>query len=122
MKSNNHFMETVKHDLAQAVPPSVSTGVTFVSLEQAVSESLPLALVWYTTRDNSQQRAARIDIDKQVFLDDFGPVDRSLLTNEAELIVNFLSALDTRYTFAPALAGIATPLSERIADPYAQPK
>jgi len=115
-------METVKHELMHAVPPSVSTGVTFVSLEQAVSESLPLALVWYTTRDNSTPRAARIDIDKQVFLDDFGPIDRSALVNEAELIVNFLSALDTRHTFAPALAGVTTPLSERIANPYTQTK
>ena len=81
-------METVKHELMHAVPPSVSTGVTFVSLEQAVSESLPLALVWYTTRDNSMQRAARIEFNGgniRVAMEPDGSGSREMLLGEVHL-------------------------------------
>lgn len=84
-------METIRYELRDIVPHSQSTGVDFVRLEMP-RESSPLALVWYTNATTSEERGSRIDLHKQAFLDDFGNVDRSLLSAEAKLIVNFVNS------------------------------
>jgi hypothetical protein len=60
----------------------------------AKSEYLPLAVVWYTTPGNpAAQRGARIDLQKQIFLDDFAQFDRSSFSHEARQIVAFVHSL-----------------------------
>lgn len=99
-------METLSYDLADAVPRS-ATGVRLTRLEMAKDVSLPLALVWFTTWTDQQERGARIDLQKQAFLDDFGDVGRELMRGEAEMIVSFLSSLSTRQRVTAAMAGSA---------------
>ena len=88
-------METVNHTL-RGVLPHPKTGVDFVRLEMLKKESSPIALVWYKTSHETKEKGARIDLDKQVFLDDFGTVDRGAFANEARLIVRFLHGLSSK--------------------------
>jgi hypothetical protein len=71
------------------------TGIDFVRLEFLRSEPSPLALVWYRMPDSTEERGARIDLQKQVFLDDFGPFERGKLNAEAQLIVHLVHSYAT---------------------------
>jgi hypothetical protein len=87
-------METDIYYLAGRVPDSKVAGIHFVRLEMPRSaESSPLALVWYTSSGNTEERGSRIDLQKQVFLDDFDDYDRASLEAEAKLIVRFVHSL-----------------------------
>lgn len=101
-------METTTYELGAVVPFSVTTGVRFIRLEMARNEFFPLAIVWYTSNVNPSEQGARIDLQKQVFLDDPGGTDRSTFGAEAALIVAFLHARATeRATMvSPALASV----------------
>jgi hypothetical protein len=88
-------METVIYELAGRVPDSKAAGIHFVRLEMP-AESSPLALVWYTSSGNAEERGSRIDLQKQVFLDDFDDYDRASLDAEAKLIVRLVHSLTSR--------------------------
>jgi hypothetical protein len=97
-------METITYELAGLVPESNSegiraAGIKFVRLEMAI-ESSPLALVWYTVSGSAAVRGSRIDLEKQVFLDNFGDCDRGSLNAEAKWIVRYVNS--TRSTRAMA--------------------
>ncbi len=95
-------METVGYELRGVVPPS-STGIRFVRLEMTRGEFSPLALVWYTLPSDTQERGARIDLQKQIFIDDFGENDRGSFGAEARLIVSFLnSSVGNRAMMTPS--------------------
>jgi hypothetical protein len=83
-------METISYPLHGAVPPSETSGVNFIRIELLRHESSPLAVVWYTVRNEARERGARFDLQKQIFLDDIGDIDRSELSAEAHLIVAHL--------------------------------
>jgi hypothetical protein len=83
-------MDTITYELGALVPHSETTGVDFVRLEMSKYEHSPLALVWYTTAANPRERGARIDLQKQAFLDDFDDINRGSLNAEARLIVQFV--------------------------------
>jgi hypothetical protein len=86
-------MDTVIYELAGRVPDSKMAGIHFVRLEMARFESSPLALVWYTSSENAEERGSRIDLQKQAFLDDFDQYDRGSLDAEAKLIVQLVNSL-----------------------------
>ena len=111
-------METISYDLQGVVPMSMATGVKITRLEIPKHGNTPLVLVWYTVWDDLQERGARIDLHKQVFLDDFGDIDRANLNAEARLVVNFMSSLATRQTLVAAMATAAIPGMQRLADPW----
>jgi len=111
-------METQTYDLSEVIPISLATGVRFVRLEVPKYESLPLGLVWYTIWDTHEERGARIDLQKQAFLDDFGEIDRSELNAEAKLVVNFMASLATRQAIAAHMAPAAMRELEKVAEPY----
>ncbi|MDQ2711697.1 MAG: hypothetical protein M3Y72_01980 [Acidobacteriota bacterium] len=81
-------METVTYDLRGVLPDSFAD-VEFLRLELPKSKPIPLGLVWFTTPDSQEERGARIDLQKQVFLDDFGLASRESLCNQARMIVEF---------------------------------
>jgi hypothetical protein len=114
-------METISYDLQAMVPMSTATGVKITRLEIPKYGATPLVMVWYTIWDDRQERGARIDLHKQVFLDNFGDIDKSNLNAEARLVVNFMSSLATRQTLVAAMATAAMPGMQRLADPW-QPK
>ncbi len=96
-------METVTYDLRGVLPGS-SAKVEFLRIEVPKSEPIPLALVWFNTPDNPEERGVRIDLQKQIFLDNFGAVDRESLRNRAREIVDFLfSSQAHERIVAPAL-------------------
>jgi hypothetical protein len=111
-------METLTYDLSEIVPISLATGVKFARLEIPKYESLALGLVWYTIWDEHQERGARIDLQKQAFLDDFGEIERGKLNAEARLVVNFISSLSTRQALASHMAPAAMRELEKISDPW----
>lgn len=82
-------METVTYGL-EGVIPSSKAKVEFLRIELLKNEASPLATVWFRGPDDTHERGARIDLQKQIFLDDFGKVSRSELMAEARLIVSFL--------------------------------
>ncbi len=86
-------METVIYELAGRVPDSKAAGIHFVRLEMPRFESSPLALVWYTSSGNAEEHGSRIDLQEQVFLDDFDDYDRASLDAEAKLIVRLVHSL-----------------------------
>ena len=66
----------VIHSLEEVLPEYKLSGIAFNRIELLEEEASPLALVWYTGLGGTRgESAARIDIQKQVFLDDFGTVD-----------------------------------------------
>lgn len=85
-------MNTVTYALGGLVPVSESTGVRFVRLEMAESEYSPLALVWYLLPNDNAEHGARLDLQKRVFLDGFGPSGPGTFGAEAQLIVTFLNS------------------------------
>ncbi len=89
-------METIIYDLSSRVPASKAAGIHFVRLEMPVFESSPLALVWYMSSGNVQERGSRIDLQKQVFLDDLDNHDRASFDAEAKLIVQLVNSLVTQ--------------------------
>jgi hypothetical protein len=114
-------METISYDLRGVVPTSTATGVKITRLEIPKYEATPIVMVWYTIWDDREERGARIDLHKQIFLDNFGDVDKSHLNAEARLVVNFMSSLATRQTLVAAMATAALPGMQRLANPW-QPK
>jgi hypothetical protein len=83
-------METIAYELRGMIPHSEITGVDFIRVELLRRERSPLAVVWYKMQGSTEERGARIDLDKQVFLDDFGSFDRGTLNAEAQLIVHLV--------------------------------
>lgn len=84
---------TVKYNLRAVVPES-QLGVAFVDIEMLTAEDSPLAVVWYTTgQEPFKEKGARIDLEKQAFLDDFGTVSREQLRATARLIVKFVHSI-----------------------------
>ena len=74
-------------------------GFEFRRIELMEEEGSPLALVWYTTlRDPREEIGARIDLQKQVFLDDFGNLDRSKFNFAAQQIVLLVHRQQVRPT------------------------
>ena len=77
--------------LKDVLPEHVRAGLDFKRIELMEEDSSPLALVWYTTlSDPHREIGARIDLDKQAFLDDFGSHDRLEFRPAARQIVEFL--------------------------------
>jgi hypothetical protein len=91
-------METTSYQLIGVVPHSNTTGIDFIRLEMPKYESSSLAVVWYRLSKSSEERGARIDLQKQVFLDDFENFDRGSLNAEARLIVQFVHSRKARRT------------------------
>ena len=99
-------METVTYDLRGVLPGSFAN-VEFLRIEVPKSEPIPLALVWFNTPDNPRERGVRIDLQKQIFLDDFGALGRDSLRNQAREIVEFLSSSQANDKIvAPALMNV----------------
>jgi hypothetical protein len=95
-------METMTYELLGNIPHSEMTGIDFVRIEMLRNERSPLAVVWYRMKGGTEERGARIDLDKQVFLDDFGSFERAALNAEAQLIVHFVHLhVTARGTAAP---------------------
>ena len=88
-------METITYELRGVIPHSTLTGVDFQRIEMPAHEYLPLALVWYTLRGETEERGSRIDLDKQVFLDSFGEFENSGFNAEAQLVVQFVRSCVT---------------------------
>jgi hypothetical protein len=88
-------MEKLTYFLTGVIPHSEMTGVDFTRIEMLEYETSPLALVWYRTFRDPAERGARIDLQKQVFLDDFesGTIDRNAFAAEAHLIVQFVHSI-----------------------------
>jgi hypothetical protein len=97
-------MNTATFDLHNVIPHSEGTDIDFVRIEMLRGEYSPLAVVWYRTPDQPEPTGARIDLQKQAFLDDFGSVDRAMLNAEAKLIVHFVRDCLQRTVSAPAVA------------------
>ncbi len=84
-------MTTVSVSLKDVLPEHMRAGFDFKRIELMDDDSSPLALVWYTTsNDPTSEIGARLDLDKQAFLDDFGMHDRLEFRPAARQIVEFL--------------------------------
>ena len=86
----------VNLSLEGVMPEYEGTGFEFHRIEMMEDEGSPLALVWYTTLGQHPRKelAARIDLQKQVFLDDFGNIDRAKFDLAARQIVLFVHGHD----------------------------
>jgi hypothetical protein len=80
-------METISYPLHGVVPHSEINRVEFTRIEVLKHESSPLAVVWYRVGEEPREKGARIDLQKQAFLDDIGDTDRTELSAQAHLIV-----------------------------------
>ena len=87
-------METRSYDLSLELSKPSHKGVRFLRIEMAGAGFSPLALVWYELPDHSyREHGARIDLQKQVFLDDLNGISRELYEEEARAIVAFCANL-----------------------------
>lgn len=87
-------MEIVSYQLHGVVPSSVSAGVEFRRLEMARHGASPLAIVWYAAPGGGEA-GARLDLDKEAFLDDFGETGREALALAAHKISEFAYSVAT---------------------------
>ena len=80
----------------------VPSGFDFRRIEMLDEDGSPIALVWYgSTPSSDKEWGARIDLQKQVFLDDFvGDVDRLQLRDCARKIVQFIYQQGSPRSFA----------------------
>ena len=84
-------MTTVSVSLKEILRDHARAGFDFKRIELMDDDVSPLALVWYTTlSDPGKEIGARIDLDKEAFLDDFGTHDRLEFRPAAREIVEFL--------------------------------
>ena len=84
-------MTTVNVSLNEILRDHAQAGFDFKRIELLDDDVSPLAVVWYTTpSDPNMEIGARIDLDKQAFLDDFGTHDRLEFRPAAREIVEFL--------------------------------
>ena len=91
LHANGGNTVAINVSLKDVLPDYAQTGFEFRRIELVEEEGFPLGLVWYTrSRDPQAETGARIDLQKQVFLDDFGDEDRSKFNAAAQEIVLFL--------------------------------
>ena len=74
-------------DILDEYPPA---GLKFLRVELSDEESAPIGVVWCQELPGGPERGARIDLQKQTFLDDFGSYDRAKLGPAARTIVSHL--------------------------------
>ena len=91
----------ISSNLENVLSAYKQSGFNFLRIER-LDEHSPLALVWYTLAGNDKEIGARIDLHKQVFLDEFGVHDRAKLAHAAALIVKHLRDQTTNANYRVA--------------------